>query len=431
MLGFFNLKEEDLEQKKLVCFGAGGAGKSFLDNYYVDFMGYTFEYFTDNNRDLYGNYVVCSCNDKYKVQGIEIISLEAFIAYCQKEASAVIIITSMYYDEIKKQLLDIGLGNLIVSCEEVSRLAFYHFIHKKIMAKSVRLAQEYLTDFLYKSTVHCDFTARLCFQKVINKKEGIFMFSPPKVGNSTLCYSLRAHNKLIIDAHILPLHVPKIFRISLKEEAKVVIIGVREPIAQNISLLFELSNYEFVGGAHICLDKSINDMDAQEVFDKYIVDKYMNPENYNPQTISFDTYLSDLGSKEGKYQLWRQFLVQEFFYGEILTDFGFNIFKYSFDKEKGFTRYRNDGKDYFVYRIENLNGIKEELADFCGMKDLELINANLAENKFYNECYRKFKKNFKMPKEFFEKVYHSEYMRFFYTDDEIGRFMEKWKENIV
>lgn len=96
---FVGVAPEELSQKigeneVIVCFGAGGMGKSYI-NILASF-GYQVDYLCDNSSKLWGK----------KVDGIEIISPKRLM---EMKDRAVVFISSQYYDAIFEQLAEIGV----------------------------------------------------------------------------------------------------------------------------------------------------------------------------------------------------------------------------------------------------------------------------------------------------------------------------------
>lgn len=79
----------------IVCFGAGGMGKSFI-NILASF-GYQVDFLCDNSSKMWGK----------KVDDVEIISPERL---AEMKDHALVFISSQYYDDIYKQLTEIGIS---------------------------------------------------------------------------------------------------------------------------------------------------------------------------------------------------------------------------------------------------------------------------------------------------------------------------------
>ena len=79
-----------------------------------------------------------------------------------------------------------------------------------------------------------------------------------------------------------------------------------------------------------------------------------------------------------------------------------------------------------MLRLEDLNRVGQKvLRDFLNLKQFQLVQANVGEQKEYSDLYREFKK-IPLPASYLEKMYASMYARQFYTDEEIQGFYQKW-----
>ena len=117
------------------------------------------------------------------------------------------------------------------------------------------------------------------------------------------------------------------------------------------------------------------------------------------------------------------------------TDFynftGFNIFEKPFDKVRGYQIYKiNDDSELLVIRTDKLSHVflscmKEYLnADFK-----KLINFNISINKKDGVTFDALKKYYFEEEEDLDKVYHSKFMKYFFTEKEIRDYRTKWTKN--
>ena len=79
-----------------------------------------------------------------------------------------------------------------------------------------------------------------------------------------------------------------------------------------------------------------------------------------------------------------------------------------------------------ILRLENLNEQKGILGDFLGIDDFQLMNENIASEKWYNPIYKRFKEVYKPTKQELEAIYNSRFMKYFYSPEQIRVFTEKW-----
>jgi len=105
---------------------------------------------------------------------------------------------------------------------------------------------------------------------------------------------------------------------------------------------------------------------------------------------------------------------------------GLDIYAHDFDHEKGYVRLCNDTVDLFLYRQEDIGKLEEPLAEFLELPDFKLSRSNASDSKGYHEIYRHLMRNFVLPKAVLEELYETNYMRFFFSNEELQNFMEYW-----
>ena len=109
-----------------------------------------------------------------------------------------------------------------------------------------------------------------------------------------------------------------------------------------------------------------------------------------------------------------------------------DLYQFPFDKEKGFSIYHvNKNLDILVYQLEKLNSLSKEIGEFFGIKDLELIRGNDSGNKWYKESYLSAEKNMPIYQEYFDNCYSNKYIKHFYKEEDIDKFKNKWRKNVV
>jgi hypothetical protein len=108
---------------------------------------------------------------------------------------------------------------------------------------------------------------------------------------------------------------------------------------------------------------------------------------------------------------------------------GIDVYATPFDREKGYATYHSPQADLLLIRLKDLNRCASQaISQFLGLDTFTLINANVAESKAYVDVYRAFKAQITFPAPFLERVYHSGFVRHFYSEDERHEFSLKWTE---
>lgn len=229
----------------------------------------------------------------------------------------------------------------------------------------------------------------------------ILAYGCSKVGTTSIYDSL-----LAIGAHTRHLHAISGQKIidtlqSLPSPVKI-ITGVREPLGKDLSLFFQ----------------------GQATFEQYIAERgdfHNRLRNIMKDTWKGSQFL--FGYKPSAYGMgfgW--------FDNEFKKNFGLNIFKTPFDREKGYTIYKKDNIEIFLYRLENLNNLESEIGEFINRPDFKLLHTNNAEEKELQFVYKELKKEITFPRAYV-KLYYDDNARmdYFYSKEEKDAFLRKWR----
>lgn len=230
----------------------------------------------------------------------------------------------------------------------------------------------------------------------------VLAYGCAKVGTTTTYASLQALG--INTRHLHSIRGDKIVE-ALKSLPRLKIItGVREPLAKELSTYFQsfiFTRYENNEiGLQERLDNCVHDtrIGMQQIFD-YVPG--------NPYGTAFG---------------W--------FDREIKENFGIDVYAEPFDKEKGYHIYRNGNVEVFLYRLENLNSLEKEIADFLERPDFKIVKANDASEKDIRFIYEDVKKTHRFSKALMDLYYKdNERMDFFYTKEEQEKFLKKWQHD--
>jgi hypothetical protein len=169
-----------------------------------------------------------------------------------------------------------------------------------------------------------------------------------------------------------------------------IISSVREPIAANVSMFFQLLPWYTHG-------------------------------RYRPDGISTDELIRMFFERYscGRPLIW--------FDEEMKYNTGIDVFRHPFAKERGSLAFREGDTDVLVLKTETEDAQKEEaLSRFLGMGRIRLAKSNVAADKAYAEQYAEFKQRIRFPEAFFRTMYESKYARHFYDADELQCYGEQW-----
>jgi len=177
-----------------------------------------------------------------------------------------------------------------------------------------------------------------------------------------------------------------------------VITLVRDPVARNLSSFFEVLDPEMHYGLEANLQAKGHEAVVQELCTLFL-NAY--PDHELPLTF-FDT--------------------------EFKRALGLDVFAIPFSTAKGYQIYKGAPADTLLLRAENLvQSAREAFAEFLGIPEFELTNANLSEEKGYARIYRSVLNTIVLPDAYLQKMYNSQYATHFYSRDEIAAFQAKWR----
>ena len=181
-----------------------------------------------------------------------------------------------------------------------------------------------------------------------------------------------------------------------------IITLVRDPIARDISDIFQ--NLDRILADH--LNESGKIKDSNKIID-LLQDKFAN---YDPDSDFACTW----------------------FDRELKARFNVDIYDYPFDQEQGFSIINHEQADVLVLRLEDLNQrLNQACQDFLGV-DLtkkDIANKNISTDKKYFDDYKNIVKNIVIPRETCAKIYNSKYVRHFYPQSMIDKFIAKWSKS--
>lgn len=151
--------------------------------------------------------------------------------------------------------------------------------------------------------------------------------------------------------------------------------------------------------------------------------------NINPHDISSENLIkiqqAFIERTETCYQASKEWYQQQ-----IYNVFDINIFNQPFPKERGYELYQGSKTDLLLIKLECLNHCHQlAFKEWLGVEHFSLVKANIAENKIYTDLYRAFNNKVVVSNEMMERMHALEYVRHFYTDNEITEFKNNWNQS--
>lgn len=398
---FFSKIDKDLSIYKnndVFLFGASSAGKKvkqILENNKILITA-----FVDNNTNKQGE----------KLDGIEIISYKTLCGLLKTNKKYIIQITSVYENEIAAQLEEIDANYILYSewCSRIKMLCEY-----MVIANNYQLRQYYY-DLKWQWQCAKD---NLEIKKYLENRQlnenNInlinLMVSAPKTGNGTI---QKSTDEVIVLDHSF-VFIEKLLDLYKRNIKVNLIIGIRDVVSQNLSLLFEM----FADNELFDIDEVWDSGgDVQSLFDKYIISNDFGKKDYWFQVL--------------KTKLNTNYLIQDFFDQQLNNFCNINIYNYKFDKSKGFSVYEFCNLNIMIYQLEKMNKLEKEIGKFLGLNNFILKKDNESNNKWYSNYYKTAKKDILFDKKYIEESYNSQFMKHFYSAEDIENFKNKWRKNI-
>lgn len=258
-------------------------------------------------------------------------------------------------------------------------------------------------------------------------KEKVIVYQMGKVGSTTILKSLQTLNNLdVYHVHTLTkdgiknveeMYKRRFYRthniyehllesqylrkqldkgLEGKNKWKVVTL-VRDPIAKNISSFFQ--HLESRLGY-----KYKNKLDSMKMEDivKELMELFLNRINGYKKSLTW-------------------------FERELKPVFGIDIYSKDFPKSKGYGIYESESASVLLIRLENLNECANDaFKTFLNINSFTLLESNTGSNKGYSNIYRSFLEHIVLPEKYINEIYTSNYVKHFYSEEEIEAFKKKW-----
>ncbi len=121
----------------------------------------------------------------------------------------------------------------------------------------------------------------------------------------------------------------------------------------------------------------------------------------------------------------------QWFDEQLKANFDIDVFSCPFEKDKGHQVYKTGPAEVLLIRYEDLWSVgKKAIGDFLGLdKEFDWVPANVSREKSYAGQYQCFKEEAVIPEDYINKIYSDRRTKHFYAEQEIARFIQKWKRN--
>ena len=238
-----------------------------------------------------------------------------------------------------------------------------------------------------------------------NTTNRIFVYTPPKVGSTSLVSSLRIsccnhfnivhiHDEIMLNVltGINNISILDLINYNKSINKNVFVIDIyRSPVERKISIFFEnLERYHF--------------NNKEENINNYNIERIINRFN------KIFPYLSEEDYYFEKYNIQSQ----------IPTGFDF---------EKKYLLQEINGIKYIKLRLKDSNEWGQILTTIL-QTEIVIVNDYNTENKIIGELYKKFKNEYKIPLNYYEFIKKSTYFNYYYSEKERNNYLNLWENKI-
>lgn len=115
---------------------------------------------------------------------------------------------------------------------------------------------------------------------------------------------------------------------------------------------------------------------------------------------------------------------------ELNANFGLDIHQHPFDPARGYQILHHDNVHLLIFQLERFDEVfKSGLENFFSRPapDRPVLTHVSTEDDVAGEAYKAMLSRIELPADYIERMYDSQYMRHFYTPEQIGRFRQKWQ----
>lgn len=114
---------------------------------------------------------------------------------------------------------------------------------------------------------------------------------------------------------------------------------------------------------------------------------------------------------------------------ELKSALGIDVYQHPFQCGRGYTVLSNGTVDLLVLRAELDDEAKSRaIGNFLGIEGFELLRSNVGSEKGYADAYRRFKQQIEVPALLLDRMYASKFARHFYSPAEIEAFRKRWRK---
>lgn len=316
------------------------------------------------------------------------------------EEYIVIISSTKYLDEMYDDILQSG----IIPRGIYTRMSVWYAVHLNL--EDARIKPFYkdlynVCSYYEAKKIWDEMTFYSLFREakpLFAGEKPVLVLQPGKVGSNTVFRSLAKRGIDTVHLHVFPecLREHKRFIQEKLNPVKIITL-VREPIARDISDFIQYFEWDYLMTDRMHLEKMDSNIEDR------LIDSLRNQCNMG-DGLEFDWFHTEL---------------------EPLT--GIDVFRYPFDKDKGYGLIMEGKYEILVLTLEKLKENSQVIGDFCEIDNFVMENANEGKRKRYKYLYANLMKKVKIPQDVLDKYYYgNKSMDYFYSDDEKKEFLERY-----
>jgi hypothetical protein len=228
---------------------------------------------------------------------------------------------------------------------------------------------------------------------------GVLIYTMARVGTNTTRYTLEQMEIQVSTSHysvqdeqefgLDPYGYFDQIRVDREREWKIISL-MRDPIARNISTFF---------------------WSIKKYYDRH-------PQTFDPRMIKAFTENYPFHDTPITW-----------FERELIPFLDFNIYEHPFDREAGFTIYDTPYAQLLLLKTEQLTEVGAEAFSTLFEKPCdEIVHRSHGSKRFSGGAFRDFHDRAKFSKEYLDRMYDNDHVRYFYTEEEIEDFRKKWSK---
>lgn len=372
-----------------------------------------------------------------KFQGYSIKSLKYIKEYCDTKDTLIVISSIKYYKEMISEYIKYDFKKAKVCTVYAFFISLWMHTNDRKIPVSFRkeLNKNLCASNIRRKNAIEQYAFTMLIKAAEANENTILIYQPGKVGSQSIWNSIRDKSiqfhsiMCLYSSSLYPKDLIDYYVNKFKTKKIKIISGVREPIARDFSAFFQNSenmlwpfnnmNGNIFWSYGNFLDNSKN-IGKQKEFIKL------------PQiAINWEHSLEFTMQKLQKYIVKNKLDEFSWFDYELKKVFNIDVFSHPFDKEKGYTIIKENNVEILLIKLENLSSLDSVIGDFINDKEYVLNSINKNDDKIYSYTYQELKSRVLICPEYYEYYYENDRLQHFYTQEEIEKFCDKWKEHII